>query len=248
MAQGRQKKKDEKDKRAGGKKILLPEVFTSCQMKQQRNYVQYKRNKTRALKAKSDVQSLVLAKDQRVPLDVLLCVVRIKESRNASPQAQKILNELGLKEIGNCAFLMSTEDNIKKILLISNYIGYGQPTKKIVDEIIRKRGYLKTADHKRTPISDNILIEELLGSQGVICVEDVIDAFWNCKKNQAAYEAVRQVLWPIQLAPLKDSIAEGSIKIEATGRQFSKTKMQSKKGGYLGMMGTSINDYVARLI
>ena len=33
MAQGRQKKVDEKDKRAGGKKILLPEVFTSCQMK-----------------------------------------------------------------------------------------------------------------------------------------------------------------------------------------------------------------------
>lgn len=34
-----------------------------------------------------DVQSLTLAKDQRVPVDVLLCVVRIKESRNASPQA-----------------------------------------------------------------------------------------------------------------------------------------------------------------
>jgi hypothetical protein len=55
MDQGRQKKKDERDRAAGGKKILLPEVFTSCQMKQQRNYVQYKRNKNRALKAKSDV-------------------------------------------------------------------------------------------------------------------------------------------------------------------------------------------------
>lgn len=78
---------------------------------------------------------------------------------------------------------MSTPENIKKILLISNYIGYGQPTKKILHETIRKRGYLKTADHKRTPISDNILIEELLASVGVICIEDVIDAFWNCKKN-----------------------------------------------------------------
>jgi 60S ribosomal protein uL30 len=183
-----------------------------------------------------------------VPLDVLLCCVRIKESRNASPQAQKILNELGLKEINNCAFLMSTVDNIKKILLISNYIGYGQPTKKIVDETIRKRGYLKTADHKRTPISDNILIEELLGASGVICVEDVIDAFWNCKKNQVAYEACRQVLWPIQLAPLKDSIAEASVAHLATGRSLSKTKTLSHKGGYLGMMGASVNDYVARLI
>jgi large subunit ribosomal protein L7e len=248
MDQGRQKKKDEQEKRAGGKKILLPEVYTSCQMKQQRNYVQYKRNKNQSLKCKSDLQSLVLAKDQRVPLDVLLCVVRIKESRNASPQAQKILNELGLKEINNCAFLMSTVDNIKKLLLIANYIGYGQPTKKTVDDAIRKRGYLKTADHKRMPISDNILIEELLGAQGVICIEDVIDSFWNCKKNQAVYEAVRQVLWPIQLAALKDSIAEASVKHEASGRQYSKTKTVSHKGGYLGMMGASVNEYVARLI
>lgn len=68
---------------------------------------------------------MTLAKDQRVPLDVLLLVVRIKESRNTSPQAQKILNELGLKEINNCAFVMSTVDNIKKLLLIADYVGYG---------------------------------------------------------------------------------------------------------------------------
>lgn len=56
-------------------------------------------------------------------------VVRIKESRNTSPQAQKILNELGLKEVNNCAFVMATTDNIKKLLLVSDYVGYGQPTK-----------------------------------------------------------------------------------------------------------------------
>ena len=68
---------------------------------------------------------MTLAKDQRVPLDVLLLVVRIKESRNTSPQAQKILNELGLKEINNCAFVMSTVENIKKLLLVADYVGYG---------------------------------------------------------------------------------------------------------------------------
>ena len=92
---------------------------------------------------------------------------------------------------------MSTPDNIKKILLISNYVGYGQPSKKVLDEVIRKRGYLKTIDHKRVPISNNVLIEELLGAHGIICIEDLIDAFWNCKKNQKVYEAVKQVLWPI---------------------------------------------------
>ena len=60
-----------------------------------------------------------------MPLDVLLLVVRIKESRNTSPQAQKILNDLGLKEINNCEFVMSTVENIKKLLLVADYVGYG---------------------------------------------------------------------------------------------------------------------------
>jgi large subunit ribosomal protein L7e len=118
-----------------------------------------------------------------VPIDVLLLVVRIKESRTTSPQAQKILNELGLKEINTCAFLMSTIDNLKKLLLISDYVGYGIPTKKVLDDVIRKRGFLKTSTHKRVPISNNVLIEELLGTHGIICIEDLIDALWNCKKN-----------------------------------------------------------------
>jgi len=86
---------------------------------------------------------------------------------------------MGLKEINNCAFVKATDDNMKKVMLICDYVGYGQPTKPLVDEVIRKRGYLKTADHKRVPISDNVIIEELLGEKaGLICVEDVIDALW----------------------------------------------------------------------
>ena len=72
---------------AGGTKVLLPEVFASNNMKQQRNFVHYKRHK-KAFGDKPDakVQTYTLAKDQRVPLNVLLLVVRIKESRNTPPQ------------------------------------------------------------------------------------------------------------------------------------------------------------------
>ncbi len=59
---------------------------------------------------------------------------------------------------------MATAESVKKLLLVSDYVSYGQPTKPILEEIIRKRGYLKTADHKRVPISNNVMIEELLGS------------------------------------------------------------------------------------
>ena len=91
---------------------------------------------------------------------------------------------MGLKEVNNCAFVKATDDNMKKVMLITDYVGYGRPTKEIVDEVIRKRGYLKTVDHKRVPISDNVLIEELLGEKaGLICLEDIIGAFWQCKKS-----------------------------------------------------------------
>lgn len=177
LASGRAKKLSEKEKRAGGTLIKMPEVFVSNQMKQQRNFVHYKRHK-RVQNMGSDVQRISLPADQRIPVDVLLCVVRIRESRNTSPQAQKILNELGLKEINNCAFLMANPEVIKKLLLVADYVAYGQPDKKLVEEVLRTRGFLKTPEHKRVPMQDNILIEQLLGSQGVICLEDLVDAFY----------------------------------------------------------------------
>lgn len=45
MAQGRQKKLLEKQNRAGGSTVLMPDVFVSNYMKQQRNFVHYKRFK-----------------------------------------------------------------------------------------------------------------------------------------------------------------------------------------------------------
>lgn len=62
MRLGKAKKIDERNKRAGGAKILMPEVFTSCQMKQQRNFTHYKRHKqVMAKQIGADVQSVTLA-------------------------------------------------------------------------------------------------------------------------------------------------------------------------------------------
>lgn len=92
MAQVRQKKLDEKTKKAGGIKVLMPEVFVSNYMKQQRNYVKYKRFKTgqeprynTAAKQVEDKQEVVLPETQRIPMNSLVLIVRVKESRNATP-------------------------------------------------------------------------------------------------------------------------------------------------------------------
>lgn len=107
------------------------------------------------------------------------------------------MKELGLKEVNNCSFVRASGDTLKQLLLVQNYVAWGSPSKKILDEVIRKRGYLKGKDMKRLPISDNVLIEELLGEHGCICIEDVIDAFWRCKQNPDLFKAVKEVIWPV---------------------------------------------------
>ena len=49
----------------------------------------------------------------------------------------------------------------------------------MVNELLRKRGFIKK-DGKRFAISDNNLIEELLGQHGVICLEDIINSLVKC--------------------------------------------------------------------
>ena len=260
LASVRQKKLDDKLKMAGGQKILMPEVFVSNYMKQQRNYVKYRRNKSQSdpkyvtVKPQETAeevdprQALVLPSSQRVPPNCLLMAVRIKESRNTTPQAQKVLKELGLKEVNNCAFIRASSPMMQKLLLVRNYVAWGQPTKKIVDDVIRKRGYLRSKDSKRVPISDNVLIEELLGEAGVICLEDLIEGVWKCRKDEGLFNKIRSTLWPIQLAPLKEPSDKANTKHEATGRDIKKKTTLTAKGGYLGMMGGQINDFVSQLI
>lgn len=138
-------------------------------------------------------------------------------SNNVAPQAQKILNLYGLREINNAVFLLSTPDVIKGLFMIQNYVTYGYPTKAVVNDLIRKRGYLKK-ETQRLPITDNNLIEELLGKateHAVICIEDIIDTFVKC--DHANFDKVRAVVWPIQLAPLKEDSTKAHTKHEATG-------------------------------
>ena len=72
----------------------MPDVFVSNYMKQQRNFVHYKRfkksnstdNVTAEIAAKiTDKQEIALPKNQRVAMNSLLMIVRVKESRNATP-------------------------------------------------------------------------------------------------------------------------------------------------------------------
>lgn len=101
------------------------------------------------------------------------------------------------------------------------------------------------------PITDNNLIEELLGaSAGIICLEDIIDTLVNCSKEEYSqhFNKVREALWPIQVHPLKEAGSKAVTKHDATGKEIKKRNTRVVKGGYLGLMGDDINEYVRPLI
>jgi len=177
----------------------MPQVFASNHMKQQRNYVHYKRNKAKielAEKARSrfsgsstGLHGALSGPTDTVKADSLLLVIRIKGYNDGTtPQSQKILSDLGLRNINNAVFARGDDDTVKKILMVNEYVAYGYPTKKIVNELVRKRGFLRK-DNKKEAITNNVLIEELLGTidgvvNGCICIEDIIDNIYNCRKPE----------------------------------------------------------------
>jgi ribosomal protein L30/L7E len=121
MSQARSKKADEAEK--AGKNIIMPEVFVSNHMKQQRNYVHYRRNKVRlALGEKAVAGGKRSAFDAishpslQTKQDSLLLLIRIKgNNQSTTPQAQKIMSELGLRSINNCVFAKANADTLKKL-------------------------------------------------------------------------------------------------------------------------------------
>ena len=53
------------------------------------------------------------------------------------------------------------------------------PNRKVVSDMIYKRGYAKV-DKQRIPLSSNELIEKYLGEFGMICIEDLVHEIQTC--------------------------------------------------------------------
>ncbi len=47
------------------------------------------------------------------------------------------------------------------------------PTKKTIQELIYKKGHCKSGN-TRKPINNNNIVEKELGSNGIICIEDLV--------------------------------------------------------------------------
>jgi large subunit ribosomal protein L7e len=128
--------------------------------------------------------------------DTVGFMVRIHMGRHASKEIKKQLRELGLNKKYDAAFVKLDRDGIAKLRCIDAYVAYGYISNKNVVELVHRRAYI-TENKERKPLSDNIVVEKLLGDKDMLCLADMSHEIYSVGAN---FEAATGLLCTFQLS------------------------------------------------
>lgn len=197
--------------------------------KRAESYVQeYRAQENDAIRYRRESKA---ARNIYVPAEAkVVVVIRIRGIIGVSPKVRKILQLLRLRQINNTVFVKLNAATVKMLRLVEPYVAYGYPNLKTVRELIYKRGFAKVKK-ERIPISDNSIIEESLGSRGIICVEDLIHEIYTVGPN---FKEANNFLWPFKL-----SNPNGG---------FRQKLLHFNEGGDAGQRGSKINGLVKLML
>jgi len=160
----------------------------------------------------------------------LAFVVRIRGINKIHPRPRKVLQLLRLRQINNGVFVKLNKATIQMLRIADPYIAWGYPSQKIIRQLVYKRGYAKV-NGQRIAITDNTIVEENLGKQDVICVEDMIHQIYTVGEH---FKRVTNFLWPFKL-----SNPNGG---------FTKKANHFVEGGDFGNREDQINALLKRMI
>jgi large subunit ribosomal protein L7e len=159
MSQRQKKQKELNDK------VQDPEFFANRYRKQQRSYVVYKRKKNAVKNHTAQIEKTE---------DGVILALRVKGATNASKQENHYMIKLNLTKKHNAAFIPNTIENLKTLKKCENYLVYGPPSKALIDDLVRHRGFTKV-EGKKTALTDNNMVEKALGDIDIICIEDIVE-------------------------------------------------------------------------
>ncbi|CCE62046.1 hypothetical protein TPHA_0B03740 [Tetrapisispora phaffii CBS 4417] len=117
--------------------------------------------------------------------ETLIFVVRVDGPllAKAPQKVQKILTILRLTEKNTGVFVILNKLVFPLLKMIAPYVVIGKPSLSTVRSLIQKRSRILVKDEenphsansmKEVILNDNNVIEEQLGSEGIICMEDII--------------------------------------------------------------------------
>jgi 60S ribosomal protein uL30 len=159
----------------------------------------------------------------------LALVIRIRGINQVSPKVRKVLQLFRLRQINNAVFVKLNKATLQMLRMAEPMITWGYPNLKTVKELIYKRGHGRVQS-RRTPLSDNAIIETALGKQGIICMEDLIHEIFTVGPN---FKQATSFLWPLKLSAPKGG--------------FQKITNHFVEGGDHGNREDKINNLVRRM-
>ncbi|KAI9274335.1 ribosomal protein L30, ferredoxin-like fold domain-containing protein [Phascolomyces articulosus] len=127
--------------------------------------------------------------------NIVVLVIRTRNSHNIHPKVKKTLKKMRLHQENDAVFLRLDGMTRKNLKVVLPYVKFGSANLNTVRELLVKRGHAMISGHRK-PISDNTMIEEQLGEQGIICVDDIIHELVTCGEN---FDKVNQFLCPFKL-------------------------------------------------
>lgn len=122
-------------------------------------------------------------------------VVRIRGINKLNPKVLRILRILRLRQIHNGVFVRINKASANLLRRVEPYITFGYPSRETIRKLILKRGFGKV-NKQRIPLSDNVIVEEALGKQGVQSVEDLVNEISTVGEH---FKEANNFLWPFKL-------------------------------------------------
>ena len=113
-----------------------------------------------------------------------------------NPQVKKILQLFRLRQLNNGVFIKLNKASLNMLQKVEPFITFGYPTRKTISDLIYKRGFVKV-NRSRIPITDNLIIEQNLGTKNISCIEDLIEEIHSCG---ATFKEANNFLWPFKLS------------------------------------------------
>jgi large subunit ribosomal protein L7e len=161
---------------------------------------------------------------------VTILIIAVFSINKLAPKPKKIMQLLRLRQLHNGVFVKLNKATMNMVRICEPLVTYGYPSRDTVRKLIYKRGFGKV-NRSRIPLTDNAVVESVLGKLGINSVEDLIHEIWTVGPH---FKEANNFLWPFKLSsPLKG---------------FEKKRHPFQNGGAWGNREELINELVVRMM
>jgi large subunit ribosomal protein L7e len=137
---------------------------------------------------------------------------------------------LRLRQLHNGVFVRLNKATVNMLRRVEPYITYGYPSQRTIAKLIYKRGFGKV-NGSRIPLTDNAIVEKVLGEKGITSVEDLIHEITTSGPN---FKVANNFLWP--------------FKLNSPRKGFEEKRHPYQNGGVWGNREDQINELVKRML